>query len=70
MHDNIVWIKDAQQNNLVVGSQARILYADSEGRINIARAINKAINSVKKGKASSHEKVMAKMRKKYPDLIK
>lgn len=43
LHDNIVWIKDAQQNNLVVGSQARILYADSEGRIKIAQAINKAI---------------------------
>jgi len=43
LHDNIVWIKDAQQNNLVVGSQARILYADSEGRIKIASAVNKAI---------------------------
>jgi urocanate hydratase len=43
LHDNIVWIKEAQQNNLVVGSQARILYADSEGRIKIAQAINKAI---------------------------
>jgi urocanate hydratase len=42
MHDNIVWIKDAQQNNLVVGSQARILYADAEGRMKIAVAINKA----------------------------
>jgi urocanate hydratase len=47
LHDNIVWIRDAQQNNLVVGSQARILYADSEGRIKIARAINKAIKSGK-----------------------
>jgi len=43
LQDNIIWIKDAQQNNLVVGSQARILYADSEGRIKIAKAINKAI---------------------------
>lgn len=43
LHDNIVWIKDAQQNNLVVGSQARILYADSEGRIKIAGEVNKAI---------------------------
>lgn len=43
LYDNIVWIKNAQQNNLVVGSQARILYADSEGRIKIAQAINKAI---------------------------
>lgn len=47
LHDNIVWIKDAQQNNLVVGSQARILYADSEGRIKIARAINQAIREGK-----------------------
>lgn len=47
LHDNIVWIKDAQQNNLVVGSQARILYADSEGRIKIAQAINKAIRENK-----------------------
>lgn len=43
LHDNITWIKDAMKNNLVVGSQARILYADSEGRIRIATAINKAI---------------------------
>jgi len=43
LHDNIVWIKDAQQNNLVVGSQARILYADAEGRMKIAVAINSAI---------------------------
>ena len=43
MQDNIKWIKGAQQNKLVVGSQARILYADAEGRINIARAFNKAI---------------------------
>jgi urocanate hydratase len=50
LHDNIVWIRDAQQNNLVVGSQARILYADSEGRIKIAEAINKAI---KEGKISA-----------------
>ena len=43
MADNIQWIKGAQQNKLVVGSQARILYADSEGRIKIASAFNKAI---------------------------
>jgi urocanate hydratase len=43
MQDNITWIKGAQQNNLVVGSQARILYADAEGRIKIAQAFNKAI---------------------------
>ena len=41
--DNIRWIKGAKANKLVVGSQARILYADSEGRIEIARAFNKAI---------------------------
>jgi urocanate hydratase len=50
LQDNIIWIKDAQQNNLVVGSQARILYADSEGRVKIALAINKAI---KEGKISA-----------------
>ncbi|MBS1636619.1 MAG: urocanate hydratase [Bacteroidetes bacterium] len=43
LSDNIAWIRDAMKNNLVVGSQARILYADSEGRIKIAEAINKAI---------------------------
>ena len=43
MADNIQWIKGAQQNKLVVGSQARILYADSEGRMKIASAFNKAI---------------------------
>ncbi|MCR5861585.1 urocanate hydratase [Flavobacterium sp. J372] len=43
MQDNIRWIKGAQENKLVVGSQARILYADAEGRINIAKAFNEAI---------------------------
>tara|TARA_Y100001968_G_C19447462_1_gene766230 strand:+ start:672 stop:2666 length:1995 start_codon:yes stop_codon:yes gene_type:complete len=43
MADNIQWIKGAQENKLVVGSQARILYADSQGRIKIAEAFNKAI---------------------------
>jgi len=43
MQDNIKWIKGAQENKLVVGSQARILYADSEGRIKIAEAFNQAI---------------------------
>lgn len=43
MADNIQWIKGAQENKLVVGSQARILYADAEGRIKIATAFNKAI---------------------------
>jgi len=47
MVDNIKWIKSAQENNLVVGSQARILYADAEGRIKIAKAFNKAINEGK-----------------------
>lgn len=45
LSDNIIWIRDAMKNNLVVGSQARILYADSEGRVKIAEAINKAITS-------------------------
>lgn len=43
MHDNIHWIKAAGDNHLVVGSQARILYADAVGRIRIAEAFNKAI---------------------------
>ena len=45
MADNIQWIKGAQQNKLVVGSQARILYADAEGRMLIAEAFNKAISN-------------------------
>ena len=49
MADNIRWIKGAQENKLVVGSQARILYADAEGRINIARAFNDAIKAGKIG---------------------
>mgnify|MGYP001627934589 FL=1 len=43
MQDNITWIKGAQENKLVVGSQARILYADADGRIKIAQAFTKAI---------------------------
>ena len=43
MADNIKWIKGAQENKLVVGSQARILYADAEGRMLIAEAFNNAI---------------------------
>lgn len=49
MEDNIRWIKGAQENKLVVGSQARILYADSDGRIRIAEAFNKAIAEGKIG---------------------
>ena len=41
--DNLLWIKQAKANKLVVGSQARILYADAEGRIKIAAAFNKAV---------------------------
>lgn len=48
--DNIHWIKEAGKNRLVVGSQARILYADSQGRIEIARAFNEAI---RKGEISA-----------------
>ena len=44
MADNIQWIKGAQNNKLVVGSQARILYADAEGRMKIAEAFNNAIS--------------------------
>jgi urocanate hydratase len=43
IQDNIQWIKGAQENKLVVGSQARILYADAEGRAKIAEAFNQAI---------------------------
>ena len=43
LNDNIHWIKEAGKNHLVVGSQARILYADCEGRTKIALAFNKAI---------------------------
>ena len=49
MDDNIRWIKGAKKNELVVGSHARILYANSEGRIEIARAFNKAIAAGKIG---------------------
>lgn len=43
--DNVRWIRGAKANNLVVGSQARILYADAEGRMRIAKAFNDAIAS-------------------------
>ncbi|MCU0368049.1 MAG: urocanate hydratase, partial [Cyclobacteriaceae bacterium] len=49
LSDNIHWIKSAKANRLVVGSQARILYADAEGRIKIATAFNSAIKSGKIG---------------------
>ena len=45
--DNIKWIKKAQENKLVVGSQARILYSDQKGRVAIALAFNEAIASKK-----------------------
>lgn len=47
MQDNITWIEGAKKNNLVVGSKARILYADSDGRVEIALAFNKAIKEGK-----------------------
>lgn len=50
LKDNIHWIKEAGANHLVVGSQARILYADAEGRTKIALAMNKAI---REGKVSA-----------------
>ena len=50
MHDNIQWIRGAKENHLVVGSQARILYADCEGRTKIAARFNEAI---KKGEISA-----------------
>ncbi|MDE3742626.1 urocanate hydratase [Maribacter polysaccharolyticus] len=50
LQDNITWIQEAEENKLVVGSQARILYADAEGRASIAEAFNQAI---KKGGISA-----------------
>lgn len=50
MQDNIRWIREAKKNKLVVGSQARILYADCEGRTKIAEAFN---NAIKKGEISA-----------------
>lgn len=50
MQDNIKWIEEAEQNKLVVGSQARILYADAEGRAKIADAFN---TSISKGEISA-----------------
>ncbi len=47
LKDNIHWIKEAGKNKLVVGSQARILYADCEGRVKIALAMNRAIREGK-----------------------
>jgi len=49
MADNIQWIKGARENKLVVGSKARILYADAEGRMKIAKAFNDAIGKGKIG---------------------
>src|SRR6056297_685279 len=43
LNDNLTWIRAAEENKMVVGSQARILYADAEGRIRIAEAFNQAI---------------------------
>lgn len=43
INDNLVWIRQAEENRLVVGSQARILYADAEGRTRIAEAFNQAL---------------------------
>ena len=45
MSDNINWIKEAGENKMVVGSQARILYADAEGRMKIAEAFNNAVST-------------------------
>lgn len=50
LNDNLLWIRAAEENKLVVGSQARILYADAEGRIRIAEAFNQAI---KEGRISA-----------------
>ncbi len=50
IRDNIHWVREANKNRLVVGSQARILYADSEGRTRIAEAFN---NAIKRGEISA-----------------
>jgi urocanate hydratase len=47
--DNYIWIRDAEKHALVVGSQARILYADAMGRVNIALQFNKAVRDGKIG---------------------
>ncbi len=49
LNDNIQWIKQAKSNRLVVGSKARILYADAEGRMKIAQAFNNAVGNGKIG---------------------
>ena len=49
LRDNLLWVQEAQENKLVVGSQARILYADAEGRTKIAAAFNQAIKEGKIG---------------------
>lgn len=49
LQDNLLWVQEAQKNKLVVGSQARILYADAEGRTKIAAAFNQAIKEGKIG---------------------
>ena len=49
LRDNLLWIEQAKANKLVVGSKARILYADTEGRIEIAKAFNEAIAEGKIG---------------------
>ncbi len=49
LEDNLHWVKEAKKNQLVVGSQARILYADAEGRMRIASAFNKAIEKGETG---------------------
>lgn len=49
LSDNLHWVREAEKNELVVGSQARILYADAEGRTQIAKAFNQAIKAGKIG---------------------
>ncbi|NLC39697.1 MAG: urocanate hydratase [Clostridiaceae bacterium] len=47
--DNYIWIRDAEKNKMVVGTQARILYQDEEGRVRIAHAFNKLVRESKAG---------------------
>ena len=44
-NDNLCWLREAEKHKMVVGSQARILYSDQEGRVKIALAFNKAVKN-------------------------
>ena len=56
--DNFNWIRDAETNRLVVGTEARILYQDAEGRLNIALRFNRMVRMVKSGRSCSDATIM------------